>query len=94
MKLYIFLLYFFIISSCSTAFYKIYGITPITSYSETSDMKFLTDLKLPNEKGFFEPCSHTTIVQRIIINLISSYQSLGKSDKVKELLELKDIITA
>ena len=26
-------------------FYKIYGITPITSYSETSDMKFLTDLK-------------------------------------------------
>ena len=45
MKIYFFLLSFFLLSSCSSVLYKMYGLTPITSYTETSDMKFLTDLK-------------------------------------------------
>ena len=61
---------------------------------ENDIRKFLSDLKLSEEKEYFEPCAHTTIVQRILINLISSFQSLGKIGKVNELLELKEIISA
>ena len=77
----------------SGVFFYINAFSEGSILYENDIRKFLTDLKLPDEKGYLEPCSHTTIVQRIIINLISSYQSLGKSEKVKELLELKDIIT-
>jgi regulator of sirC expression with transglutaminase-like and TPR domain len=59
---------------------------------ENDIRKFLAELNLPEEKSYFEPCQHTTIIQRILINLISSYQSLGKAEKVNELLELKEII--
>ena len=78
----------------SGVFFYINAFSEGSILYENDIRKFLADLKLPEEKGFFEPCSHTTIVQRILINLISSYQSLGKPDKVRELLELKEIITA
>jgi regulator of sirC expression with transglutaminase-like and TPR domain len=78
----------------SGVFFYINAFSEGSILYENDIRKFLADLKLPEEKGFFEPCSHTIIVQRIIINLISSYQSLGKPDKVRELLELKEIITA
>ncbi len=61
---------------------------------ENDIRNFLSDLKLPEEKGYFEPCAHSIIIQRLLINLISSYQSLGKADKINELLELKEILTA
>jgi regulator of sirC expression with transglutaminase-like and TPR domain len=77
----------------SGVFFYINAFSAGSILYENDIRKFLADLKLPEERGFFEPCSHTTIVQRIIINLISSYQSLGKQDKVRELLELKEIIT-
>jgi regulator of sirC expression with transglutaminase-like and TPR domain len=78
----------------SGVFFYINAFSEGSILYENDIRKFLADLKLPEEKGFFEPCSHTIIVQRIIINLISSYQSLGKPDKVRELLELKEIIIA
>jgi len=80
--------------SNSGVFFYINAFSEGSILYENDIRKFLADLKLPEEKGFFEPCSHTTIVQRIIINLISSYQSLGKPEKVNELLELKEIIIA
>ncbi len=78
----------------SGVFFYINAFSEGSILYENDIRKFLADLKLPEEKGFFEPCSHTIIIQRIIINLISSYQSLGKPDKVRELLELKEIILA
>jgi regulator of sirC expression with transglutaminase-like and TPR domain len=76
----------------SGVFFYINAFSEGSILYENDIRKFLADLKLPEEKNYFEPCSHTTIVQRIIVNLISSYQSTGKSEKVKELLEMKDII--
>ena len=76
----------------SGVFFYINAFSDGSILYESDIRKFLSDLKLPEEKGFFEPCSHTTIVQRILINLISSYQSLGKLEKVKELVVLKEII--
>lgn len=76
----------------SGVFFYINAFSDGSILYENDIRKFLSDLKLPEEKGFFEPCSHTTIVQRILINLISSYQSLGKLEKVKELVALKEIV--
>ena len=76
----------------SGVFFYINAFSDGSILYENDIRKFLSDLKLPEEKGFFEPCSHTTIIQRILINLISSYQSLGKLEKVKELVALKEII--
>ena len=76
----------------SGVFFYINAFSDGSILYENDIRKFLSDLKLPEEKDFFEPCSHTTIIQRILINLISSYQSLGKLEKVKELVALKEII--
>jgi regulator of sirC expression with transglutaminase-like and TPR domain len=53
--------------------------------------KFLSQLKIPIEKSYLEPCSNTTIVKRILTNLIASYQQMGKSEKVNELIEIKEL---
>lgn len=76
----------------SGVFFYINAFSDGSILYENDIRKFLSDLKLPEEKDFFEPCSHTTIIQRILINLISSYQSLGKLEKVKELVALKEIM--
>ncbi len=78
----------------SGVFFYINAFSEGSILYENDIRKFLNDLKLSEEKEYFEPCSHTTIIKRIIINLIGSYQSLGKADKVKELLELKEILCA
>lgn len=81
-------------TTSSGVFFYINAFSDGSIIYENDIRKFLSDLKLPEEKGYFEPCAHSTIIQRLLINLISSYQSLGKTDKVNELLELKEILTA
>ena len=49
---------------------------------------FLKQLNLKSDKQFYEPCSNTEIIKRVLRNLISSYEHLGSTDKVKELTEL------
>ena len=49
---------------------------------------FLAQLKIPQEKMFYEPCSNREMIQRLIRNLINSYHKLGFVDKVEELTEL------
>ncbi|CAM3985287.1 transglutaminase-like domain-containing protein [Mucilaginibacter galii] len=49
---------------------------------------FLKQLNLNIDKQFYEPCSNTDIVRRILRNLISAYENLGSPDKVRELNEL------
>jgi len=47
--------------------------------------QFLTQLKLPMQASFFEPCTNRDMIQRLIRNLINSYHKLGFMDKVEEL---------
>jgi regulator of sirC expression with transglutaminase-like and TPR domain len=53
---------------------------------------FLKQLNLKFDKHFYEPCSNTDIIKRVIRNLISAYEHLGSTDKVAELHELLKII--
>ena len=55
---------------------------------------FLKQLNLKFDKQFYEPCSNTEIVKRVIRNLISSYEYLGSAEKVAELNELMRILEA
>jgi len=54
---------------------------------------FLKTLKLHAEKQFYEPCSNTDIIRRILRNLISAYENLGSAEKVAELNELLEIVS-
>lgn len=56
--------------------------------------QFLRQLNLSPQPGFYAPCSNIEIIRRIIRNLISAYENLGSTDKVEELKQLQDIITA
>lgn len=53
---------------------------------------FLKQLNLKPEKQFYEPCSNSDIIKRVLRNLISSYEHLGSTDKVKELTQLLEIM--
>ncbi|MDP9048825.1 MAG: transglutaminase-like domain-containing protein [Bacteroidota bacterium] len=53
---------------------------------------FLKQLNLNLDKHFYEPCSNTDIIKRVIRNLISSYEHLGSPEKVNELNELLKIL--
>ncbi|PJJ83895.1 transglutaminase-like domain-containing protein [Mucilaginibacter auburnensis] len=53
---------------------------------------FLKQLNLDFDKQFYEPCSNTDIIRRILRNLISSYEHLGSPDKVAELNELLNLL--
>lgn len=53
---------------------------------------FLKQLNLKFDKQFYEPCSNSEIIKRVLRNLISSYEHLGSKDKVAELNELLQII--
>lgn len=54
---------------------------------------FLRQLNLNPEEQFYEPCSNTDIIRRILRNLSSSYQKLGQEHKVKEIGELLEVIS-
>ncbi|QEC76075.1 transglutaminase family protein [Mucilaginibacter ginsenosidivorax] len=53
---------------------------------------FLKQLNLKFDKQFYEPCSNTDIIKRVIRNLISAYENLGSAEKVVELNELLAIL--
>lgn len=54
--------------------------------------EFLDGLHLPHEREYFEPCSNTAILRRMITNLIASFQHVGNAEKVNELTELRAIL--
>lgn len=53
---------------------------------------FLKQLNLSYDKQFYEPCSNTDIIKRVLRNLISSYEHLGSAEKVAELNEMLTIL--
>lgn len=53
---------------------------------------FLKQLNLNSDKQFYEPCSNTDIIKRVLRNLISAYEHLGSSEKVNELNDLLELL--
>jgi regulator of sirC expression with transglutaminase-like and TPR domain len=55
---------------------------------------FLRQLQLKPDKRFYEPCSNTDILIRVLRNLISAYEKAGQPEKVAELQELMSVLEA
>lgn len=60
-------------------------------FYENDIVQFLAQLKITPERSHFEPCSNTVMIQRMITNLIASFQQVGNAEKVSELIELRSI---
>jgi regulator of sirC expression with transglutaminase-like and TPR domain len=53
---------------------------------------FLKQLDIEPKPEYYLPCSNVEIMQRVLNNLVYSYQKLGYSDKIEELKELKRLL--
>lgn len=60
-------------------------------FYENDIVQFLAQLKIAPDRSHFEPCSNTVMIQRMITNLIASFQQVGNAEKVEELIELRAI---
>ena len=54
--------------------------------------QFLRQLKIQPEKLFYEPCSNTDILKRVLRNLISAYEKASALEKVAELQLLLKVL--
>jgi regulator of sirC expression with transglutaminase-like and TPR domain len=61
-------------------------------FTEKDIRDFLDSLHLPHERSYFEPCSNSDIMRRMLTNLIASFQQSGSAVKVEELTILRDLI--
>jgi regulator of sirC expression with transglutaminase-like and TPR domain len=53
---------------------------------------YLRSLNLPLQKNYFEPCSNTEILKRMLTNLTYAYQKNGEQGKVDGIKELQLIL--
>lgn len=60
-------------------------------FDENEIKEFLKGLNKPESREYFEPCSNSSIMTRMLTNLITSFQQSGSTIKVKELTELRDL---
>lgn len=60
-------------------------------FYENDIVQFLSQLKIETDRSHFEPCSNSIIIQRMLTNLIVSFQQVGNLDKVNELIELRSV---
>jgi regulator of sirC expression with transglutaminase-like and TPR domain len=60
-------------------------------FDENEIKEFLKGLNKPLSRGYFEPCSNSAIITRMLTNLITSFQQSGSKEKVNELIELRDL---
>jgi hypothetical protein len=60
-------------------------------FYENDIVQFLSQLKILPDRSHFEPCSNSIIIQRMLTNLIASFQQVGNLNKVNELIELRSI---
>jgi len=54
---------------------------------------FLGQLKIKQDKSFYEPCNNRDMIQRLIRNLMNSYHKLGYLDKVEELMSMMKAVS-
>lgn len=62
-------------------------------FSKKDIDQFLEQLKLKPKPMFYKPCSNIEIIQRVLRNLIYSYEKLGHTEKTEELGILLSEIT-
>jgi regulator of sirC expression with transglutaminase-like and TPR domain len=55
--------------------------------------EFLDGHRLPYNREYFEPCSNSAILRRMLTNLIASFQQVGNLQKVNEISELRRLIS-
>ena len=60
-------------------------------FDESEIKQFLQGLNKPESREYFEPCSNSSIITRMLTNLISSFQQSGSTEKVNELIELRNL---
>ncbi|MDX2360210.1 MAG: transglutaminase family protein [Crocinitomicaceae bacterium] len=60
-------------------------------FDENEIKQFLDGLNKPHNREYFEPCSNSAIIARMLTNLIASFQQSGSAEKVNELTELRDL---
>lgn len=60
-------------------------------FDEEEIKEFLDGINQPHSRDFFEPCSNSMIIKRMLTNLIASFQEVGNSEKVNELIELREL---
>ena len=53
---------------------------------------FIQGIHLQPDRSFFEPCSNSAILKRMLSNLIHAFQQVGAVQKVAELQELRNMI--
>jgi regulator of sirC expression with transglutaminase-like and TPR domain len=61
-------------------------------FNQNEIENYLRSLNLPLRNNYFEPCTNTDILKRLINNLSNSYSKTGDKGKVAELKELKAIL--
>ncbi len=61
-------------------------------FSEREVDQFLNQLKRAKKPEYYQPCNNTTILLRMITNLIFAYQKIGMKNKVYELIELRRVL--
>lgn len=52
---------------------------------------FLKQLNKEQNREYYQPCSNSAIIVRMLTNLIASFQQAGNVKKVNELIELRDL---
>ncbi len=60
-------------------------------FDEAEINEFLKGINKPQLREYYEPCSNSSILVRMLTNLISSFQQSGSAEKVNELLQLRDL---
>lgn len=60
-------------------------------FNEDEIDEFLAGLNKPKLREFYEPCSNSAIIIRMLTNLIASFQQSGSTEKVNELIELRSL---
>lgn len=57
-------------------------------FSKTDIEHYIAQLNIQMKDSFYEPCTNVEIVQRVLRNLIMSYEKAGEPEKIKELENL------
>ena len=61
-------------------------------FSRTDIDNYISQLNLPQNPSYYEPCTHIDIVRRTLRNLLIAYEKLGEENKVAEIRDILAIL--
>jgi regulator of sirC expression with transglutaminase-like and TPR domain len=62
-------------------------------FSKTDIDHYITQLNLAKDDAFYQPCPHLHIVQRVLRNLILSYEKAGEPERINEVERLLQLLS-